>query len=137
MSVSRYKLLFDFIKTVLPSGYKVTFGTQEENKENTIGVFFQGGTPKNRVITDGSYLEHTVTVTFNINASKDYNFVLSCIDDLEGFIRTFNEVHNEKYAEEKSSVTVLYTELFGDINMLGFNGVGIPCFSINYIIHYY
>lgn len=44
--MSRYKLLFDFIKTVLPSGYKVTFGTQEENKENTIGVFFQGGTPK-------------------------------------------------------------------------------------------
>ena len=135
--MSRYKLLFDFIKTVLPSGYKVTFGTQEENKENTIGVIFQWGTTKSRIITDGSYVERRVIVTFNINASKDYNSVLSCIEDLVTFIRAFNEVHNTEYLEEESSVTVLYTELFGDINMLGFNGVGIPCFSINYIIHYY
>jgi len=134
--VSKYKLLFNYLKTLLPSEYHVTFGTQEEGKENTIGAFFQGGKPRKKLINNGSYLEDVVSVTLNINSKKDYKSVEKCIEDLELFIQEFNKVHDFTYSEGDSSVSILYTELFGNINQLGFNGVGIPCFSINYVIYY-
>ena len=134
--MSKYKLLFNYLKTLLPSDYRVTFGTQEEGKENTIGVFFQGGKPRKKLINSGEYLEEVVSVTLNINSKKDYKSVEKCIEDLERFVQEFNRVHDYTYSEGDSSVSILYTELFGNINQLGFNGVGIPCFSINYVIYY-
>lgn len=134
--MSKYKLLFNYLKTLLPSEYRVTFGTQEEGKENTIGAFFQGGKPRKKIVSSGEYLEDVVSVTLNIHSKKDYKSVEKCIEDLEKFVQEFNKVHDYTYSEGDSSVSILYTELFGNINQLGFNGVGIPCFSINYVIYY-
>ena len=134
--MSKYKLLFNYIKSYFPSEYRVTFGSQEENRENSIGVYFQGGKPIKKLVNDGSYLENVVNVVFNVNAKKDYRAVELCIEMLEDFVKKFNQVHDFTYSEESNSVSILYTELFGDINMLGFNGVGIPCYSLNYVIHY-
>ena len=134
--MSKYKLLFNYIKSYFPSEYRVTFGSQEENRENSIGVYFQGGKPIKKLVNDGSYLENVVNVVFNVNSKKDYKAVELCIEMLEDFVTKFNQVHDFTYSEESNSVSILYTELFGDINMLGFNGVGIPCYSLNYVIHY-
>lgn len=134
--MSKYKLLFNYIKSYFPSEYRVTFGSQEENRENSVGVYFQGGKPIKKLVNDGSYLENVVNVVFNVNSKKDYKAVELCIEMLEDFVTKFNQVHDFTYSEENGSVSILYTELFGDINMLGFNGVGIPCYSLNYVIHY-
>lgn len=134
--MSKYKLLFNYIKSYFPSEYRVTFGSQEENRENSIGVYFQGGKPIKKLVNDGSYLENVVNVVFNVNSKKDYKAVELCIEMLEDFVTKFNQVHDFTYSEESNSVSILYTELFGDINMLGFNGTGIPCYSLNYVIHY-
>lgn len=134
--MSKYKLLFNHIKSYFPSNYRVTFGSQEENREESIGVFFQGGTPKKKLVNNGEYLEHIANVVFNINAKKDYKAVEACIEMLEQFVQDFNRTHDFTYSEKENSVTILYTELFGDINMLGFNSTGIPCYSLNFLIHY-
>lgn len=134
--MSEYKMLFNYIKQFFPSTYRVTFGTQEENAPNSIGVFFQGGTPRKKLVQNGEYFERVVSVTFNINAKKEYNAVEECIKMLEDFKEEFDKVHDMSYKEENSTVSILYTECFGDLNMLGFNGVGLPCYSLNYIIHY-
>ena len=114
----------------------MTFGSQEENRENSVGVYFQGGKPIKKLVNDGSYLENVVNVVFNVNSKKDYKAVEACIKMLEDFVKKFNQVHDFTYSEDNGSVCILYTELFGDINMLGFNSVGIPCYSLNYVIHY-
>lgn len=134
--MSKYKMLFNLVKSYFPSTYRVTFGSQEENREESIGVFFQGGTPRKKLVNSGEYLEHIVNVVFNINAKKDYKAVEDCIAMLEKFVQDFNKVHDLTYSEGDNSVTILYTELFGDLNMLGFNSVGLPCYSLNFLIHY-
>lgn len=134
--MSSYKMLFNYLKTLFPSKYRVTFGTQEENKEQTVGIFFQGGTPRKRIINRGEYLCNTVSVTFNVNSKKDYNAVEMCIKELEDIRGQLNTLHDFEYTSDNKKINVLYTELFGDINMLGLNSVGIPCFSLNYIIYY-
>jgi len=133
---SKYKLLFNYIKTLLPADYIITFGTQDINKENTIGVFFKGGIPENRVITTGEYLIKTASITFNVNSKKDYNSVMECMTMLEALKTALDTSHDIEHTEGIDSVYIAYFEAFGDINQLGFNEMGIPVFSLNYIAKY-
>lgn len=134
--IGKYKLLFNYIKTLIPPSYKVTFGVQEVNKENTIGVFFKGGIPQERDITTGEYKVKQAQITFNINSKKIEESVLDCMVMLEELQHKLDTTFNYEYVEGTNEVFIAYFECFGDVNQLGFNQSGIPCFSMNYIVHY-
>lgn len=134
--IGKYKLLFNYIKTLIPPSYKVTFGVQEVEKENTIGIFFKGGIPENRDITTGEYGLKTSQIIFNINSKKNEKAVLDCMSMLEELQQKLDTTFNFDYVEDDAKVYISYFECFGDINQLGFNQNNIPCFSINYIVKY-
>lgn len=133
---SKYKLIFNCIKSLIPQDYRVTFGAQEVDKENTIGIFFKGGIPAERDITTGEYRVKSAQITFNINSKKIEKSMFDCMVMLEELQQKLDTTFNYEYVEGEDKVFIAYFECFGDINQLGFNQNKIPCFSMNYIVHY-
>lgn len=133
---SKYKLIFNYIKSLIPQEYRVTFGAQEVNKENTVGVFFKGGIPTERDITTGEYRVKSAQITFNINSKINEKSMLDCVVMLEELQQQLEKTFNYEYVEGEDKVYIAYFECFGDVNHLGFNQNKIPCFSMNYIVKY-
>lgn len=132
------EVIFNCLVELFPSNFKAKFSAQELTSTNTFSVYFKGGTPKGRIITNGKYGVRSKLVVLNIQGENSLSgnrgalkFAQECFDTLErlaGYVYTDSETGGK--------LVLLSADIIGDINQLGLNTFNVPSLSLNFILNY-
>lgn len=129
-----YNELYEFIDSILPKDYNITWGDMDELSENSCGIYLRSGSSSfKRDLSNNVYVD-SCSLVLNIHSNKSSTGVLDGNDYACRARRALVNVVNQ--INEKGTIHILKIDPLGNVNHLGKNIQGIPVYSINFKILY-